>query len=279
MGLRQTIKGIRRLSYSLTRAFVRGNKALARGVTIRWPGFFRSPSYLHELARLIHADIERLQPPCVAELGGADRPLLSRGGSYALLGVDIDDKPECRASYDQFLVMSVENPLPVLVDMIVSTTLLEHVRDNNRAIGSIARSLNPGGRTHHYMPSKWHPYSLLLRMVGAAWQKRLIGMLRPEAAGTTGYPAFFDHCSPGQMLRLFRRHGFTEVEIVPFYSAAGYFDFFLPAFLLVRLHERVCSFFQVRALSSGFIISATKATLTDGPTQGDHARRPRAGCP
>jgi hypothetical protein len=32
-------------------------------------------------------------------------------------------------------------------------------------------------------------------------------------------------------------------------------------------------------LSSGFIISATKATLTDGPTQGDHARRPRAGCP
>lgn len=273
------MKEVGRWGHALIRAFVRRNQALAHGMTRYWPTFFRSPSYLDELTRRIREDIERLQPRYVAELGGANRPLLARGVSYTFIGVDIDDRPECRASYDQFLVMNVENPLPTPVDMIISTTLLEHVQDNNRAIGSLARSLHPGGRMHHYIPSKWHPYSILLRFVGAAWQKRLIRLLRPEAAGTTGYPAFFDHCSPGQMLKLFRQHGFTDVEIVPFYGAAGYFDFFLPAFLLVRLHERVCTFLEVRALSSGFVISATKAAMTDNPAQGDHARRPQVGWP
>ena len=83
--------------------------------------------------------------------------------------------------------------------MVISITMLEHVPNNTLAVGSMFEALKPGGVTHHYVPSNWHPYSIALRMVGPKLQKRLIATLRQAAAAVTGYPAFFDHCSVTSM--------------------------------------------------------------------------------
>jgi hypothetical protein len=155
--------------------------------------------------------------------------------------------------------------------MIFSITLMEHVQDNQSAVDSIFGALRPGGVTHHYIPSKWHPYSVALRIVGPRLQRILIPLLRPEAVGVTGYPAYFDYCSPPSMKKLFGRAGFVDVRVRVFYRASDYFAFFLPAYLFVSLYENLCKFLSIKTAGSGFIISARRpsvsVTLTPGTTE------------
>jgi hypothetical protein len=120
------------------------------------------------------------------------------------------------------------------------------------------QALNPGGVTHHYVPSKWHPYSIALRLVGPRMQRRLILLLRPEAIEVSGYRAFFDHCSPAAMARLFERQGFIDIDIKAFFNAKDYFPFFIPAFIVVSVFEKVCEAFDLRLFASGFVISARR---------------------
>jgi 2-polyprenyl-3-methyl-5-hydroxy-6-metoxy-1,4-benzoquinol methylase len=54
---------------------------------------------------------------------------------------------------------------------VITITLLEHVADNKAAVANIARALKPSGATHHYLPPKYHPYAIALRIVGPDVQK------------------------------------------------------------------------------------------------------------
>ncbi len=140
--------------------------------------------------------------------------------------------------------------------MVISMTLLEHVPDNGAAMRSIFGGLTPGGSMHHYIPSANHPYSLCLRLVGPRLQSFLIHWLRPGAEEVTGYPAYFDHCTPHKMERLCERSGFDRINITPFYGASDYFAFFVPAWALVALFDRLCGFLRLRWFCSGFVLSA-----------------------
>lgn len=238
--------------------FVRANRRVAARLEADHPKVFCDDSYVDFLLDRINGAIGATRPQTVIEAGGVDRPLLGRGRGYEFVGIDIDDRPECDNVYDRFVVQSVEQPLPLKADMIVSITLLEHVPDNEATMRSFFDALNPGGTTHHYVPSKWHPYSIALRLVGSKLQKVLIRHLRPEAEAVTGYPAFFNHCDPGSMEKLMKEVGFRDVSIRSFYSAADYFAFLLPAYFVVIGIEKVCKLFALRVFASGFVISGVK---------------------
>lgn len=238
--------------------FVAANRSAAAWLERRLPSVFVGESYKEELDRRIARDIEGRSPDLVLEAGGIDRPLLVRGRGFTYIGLDIEERPECYIIYDKFFVRSIEKPLKIDADLVISITLLEHVQNNSAAVNTIFEALKPGGTTHHYVPSKWHPYSIALRMVGPSFQKRLIAILRPNAVGVTGYPAYFDHCSPGEFEGLLRQHGFIEIDLKPFYRAADYFAFFLPAYVLVSLFENLCAALNWRIFASGFVVSAVR---------------------
>ena len=238
--------------------FVRANRRVAARLEVSHPKIFNDDSYVDVLLARINEAIDATRPRTVIEAGGVDRPMLGRGRGYEFVGIDIDDRPECANVYDRFIVQSVEKSLPLKADMIVSITLLEHVPDNHATMRSFFEALNAGGTTHHYIPSKWHPYSIALRLVGARLQKILIRHLRPEAEAVTGYPAFFNHCDPGSMERLMRGSGFQNVSVRSFYNAADYFAFFLPAYFIVVAFEKVCKLLRLRIFASGFVISGVK---------------------
>lgn len=242
----------------MLRNFVRLNRNAARWLETTWPRVFGAPDYTAELKRRIDEDIKARSPAMILEVGGIDRPLLKRTPHYTYVGLDIEERPDCYNVYDKFLVQSIEDPVSLNVDMVTSITVMEHVRNNRAAVRAIFETLIPGGVTHHYIPSKWHPYSIALRIVGPALQKRLIQALRPDAASVTGYPAFFDHCSPAAMSRLFLDAGFEDVDVLPFYRASDYFAFFLPAYLIVALLENLCAGLGAKLFCSGFVISARK---------------------
>ncbi|TIL51517.1 methyltransferase domain-containing protein [Mesorhizobium sp.] len=240
------------------RRFIGWNRSAAAWLERRFPGIFGAPSYKAELERRIADDIARRSPSAILEVGGIDRPLLERGKGFTYIGLDIEEKPDCYRIYDRFVVQSIEQPVDVQADMLISITLMEHVPDNRGASRSMFLVLRPGGVMHHYIPSKWHPYSVALRLVGPVMQKWLIPYLRPAAVGVTGYPAFFDHCSPSDMAKVFRSQGFVQVDAKPFYRASDYFAFFLPAYVSVALFENLCAALNWRIFCSGFVISATK---------------------
>jgi hypothetical protein len=242
----------------MLREFVKLNRNAAAWLERRFPKLFISPSYHEELQRRIAADIAMLKPSRILEVGGIDRPLLKRSDSYEYVGIDIEVQPTCHEKYDAFIVQSIEQPVNIQTDMVISITLLEHVSNNTAAITSIFNALNSDGTTHHYVPSKWHPYSIGLRMVGPSLQRRLIAVLRPAAVDVTGYPAFFDHCSPAAMSALLRNAGFNDIKITCYFRACDYFAFFLPAYLVVAAFENLCQKLSVDFFCSGFVISARK---------------------
>ena len=194
----------------------------------------------------------------VLEVGGTDRPLLQKQKNIIYDGLDIEDKPACRSVYDNFYVQSVESEIAVKYDAIVSMTLLEHVPDNTAALRSIYQALKDNGIVAHYMPSKYHPYALILRFVGPSLQRWLISHLRPSIAEVAGYPAYFHHCSPMSMAKLMKKTGYTNIKTVCFYRANEYFSFFVPLFVLMSIFENICRILRLKQMCSGFIVTASK---------------------
>jgi hypothetical protein len=242
----------------MIKSFVRFNKRLSAYCERRWPQIFSGDNCTQELLSRISNDIAVRKPHRILECGGIDRPLLEKSANYVYIGLDIEDKPGCHAVYDEFHVQSVEQPFGTRADMIISITLLEHVRNNDDAVKQMHAALTARGTTHHYVPSKYHPYSLILRLVGPRLQKKLLDLLRPEAGEVAGYPAFFDRCSPREMQRLFESVGFTEVDVRSFFRANDYFDFFFPAYLFITAFENLCRSLRWRFWCSGFVITAAK---------------------
>lgn len=242
----------------MLRRFVSFNRSYARYLRRRLPSIFDSPSRDEELKRRVLASIGELHADTIVEVGGIDRPLLSKSNTYTYVGVDIESNDRCHDVYDRFIVQSIEKPLALPAKVVLSYGLLEHVQDNAAAIANIAAALEPGGATHHYVPSKWHPYSIALRLVGPVAQKKLIEVLRPGAESETGYRAFFDHCSTGAMRKLFKKNGLVSVDTRVYYRANDYFEFFLPAYILVSLFENLCQVLRLEIFASGFVISARK---------------------
>ena len=239
--------------------FVSYNRKFCRLLENAFPNFFGSPrDYQQDLLDLISKIICEKNKLDILEVGGVDRPMLSRSENYNYVGMDIEDKPSCYECYDKFIVQSIEDKVLNKFDLIISTTLLEHVPNNQRSIQSMYDGLNSGGSMLHYIPSKYHFYSLCLRLVGPKIQKVLIEYLRPEAIAVTGYPAFFDHCSPNQMKNLLHDCGFNNIEVIPYYKATDYFAFFIPAYCFVSLFENFFEYFGIIYFASGFIIRAQK---------------------
>jgi SAM-dependent methyltransferase len=239
--------------------FVSSNRKFCRLLEKIFPNFFGDPrNYNTDQLELISKIMRENKIKSILEVGGVDRPMLGKSKNYTFYGMDIDDRPSCYECYDKFLVQSVEDKISGKFDLIISTTLLEHVPNNKRSVRSMYDSLNEGGSMVHYIPNKYHFYSLCLRLVGPKIQKILIKFLRPEAISVTGYPAFFDQCSPNQMKNLFEEHGFKEVEIMPYYKATDYFAFFIPAYLFVAVFENLFDYFGISHFASGFIVKALK---------------------
>ncbi len=243
---------------NIVRKFIASNKKISRLAEGKFHKLFiETPSFQRELIEGITASINKGASK-VLEVGGIDRPLLEKNCGYKYDGIDIEANENCYEIYDNFYVQSIENKIKDKYDLIISRTLLEHVPNNSESINSIYLALNSGGETHHYIPSKWHPYAIALRLVGPTLQRKLIPILRHQYKDETGYPAYFDHCSISSMKASLSKQGFKDINIKAYYRANEYFDFFSPIFIAVSLFENFCRTLKLETFASGFIISAKK---------------------
>ena len=242
------------------KSFVVVNKEFCEKLAGWFPRFFKGQGgHKYLLKKKLDEVLSAKHPKKVMDVGSANRPMLERSPDYTLTGLDIEELSGCDDLYDLFIAQSIELPIATPQDLIYSNAVLEHIPDNKAAINSIFNGLNAGGVTVHYLPCKGHPYALILRAVGKKRQKYIIKKLRPWAdPEKTGYPTYFDYCSPGQMLRLFRDTGFENIEMSVFYRANSYFKFFFPLYVLITAFENLCEILGIRYFSSGMIISAER---------------------
>ncbi len=240
--------------------FVKINLKLSKLLAKRFPRFFLDiRSHRNDLISIIKSSFNKYPNLRILELGGIDRPLLKKSYKYKYSGLDIEYKDNCKELYDEFHTQSIEEDLKGNYSIIISATLLEHVRNNKKTFKNIYNALDDGGTTFHYLPSKNHFYSLILRLVGPKLQRIIIKHLRPQASlDITGYPAFFNLCSINEMGKILIETGFKKIKIIPYYKAGDYFAFFTPLYLLISFFENLFEKFNLKYFASGIIISAEK---------------------
>ena len=243
----------------MIKTFVRLNRQASNYLAKKIPSLFGERDSSAYLQNMIHEAIDsRKEKFQLLEAGGIDRPLVSKSDKYTYIGLDVEERETCYVVYDQFIVDSIENELDQKFDLIISKTLLEHVENNKASYRAMYLGLNEGGEMIHYFPGKNHPFSVLTRIVGNKVQRFLIKRLRPHAEAVTGYKAYYDLCSYTPLKNYLDSLGFKSTYIKPYWGAADYFAFFLPAYIVVSLFNRICEKLNLVYFASGLIATAKK---------------------
>jgi SAM-dependent methyltransferase len=194
-------------------------------------------------------------PFTILEIGGIDRPRLKKDPRYKYVGLDVDINDNCYQLYDEFYRQSVEEPIPVKADLIISRAVLEHVPDVRTSFQRMYDCLNKGGEMLHMVPCGYHPYSLATKFLGNKWQRRLIRwLLPPDYAKRLGYKAYYDLCSYRQMKGLVNSLCPENTSITAYWDAVLYFKFFFPLFLTIVAFNRIAEALGFKQLASYLVV-------------------------
>jgi len=184
---------------------------LHRGQTIYDVGGGANPFLLPErkarlAARVIGLDIS------AAELGGAPN------GSYdAVVSADI---AAYQGSGD--------------ADLVICQSVLEHVHDVDGAFRSLASLLRPGWRLLLFVPNRNAFFARLNLLLPEALKRRILFGLYPEKEETSGFPVFYDRCTPRDFRALATECGLAVEEERHFFMCSYFFGV-LPAYIFWRL--------------------------------------------
>jgi 2-polyprenyl-6-hydroxyphenyl methylase/3-demethylubiquinone-9 3-methyltransferase len=121
-------------------------------------------------------------------------------------------------------------------DFAICSSLLEHVIDVDKALGSIASMLRPGGVALLFIPCRDTLFARLNLLLPQQFKQKLLNCVFPKIARSLGFRAFYDRCTPRQIARLAENNGLVP-EKVELYLYTGYFEIFTPAHVLWRLWQ------------------------------------------
>jgi len=199
----------------------------------------------------------------VLDVGGGKYPRIDfemkKRLNLTITGLDISREELDRApdgAYDKTVVGDVAHvTFDEKFDLILSHTVLEHVSDNFSAFRNLTSALKPGGIMVHHLPSSNAWYVVINRILGNKNARRLLFLLYPERKNTSGFPAYYDHCTPAGMKRLCRENGLEITELATYY-ASSYLIFFAPLFLIDLLRQLVMMWLNITPLAETFTFVA-----------------------
>jgi SAM-dependent methyltransferase len=244
-------------------AFIAANHRVAASIKPHIPHARPKPFDLFDrrVAELTMAPGTRL----VADIGGGRAcpfAAMAMPRSARIVAVDIDPGELARnQDVDETRVADAAGRLPFAdgeVDLLVSKTVLEHLRDNAAFVHESARVLAAGGRAVHLVPGRWAPFAFGHRLLGFERGQRLHRAIRPQAEATAHFPAYYDRCTHGALAKLHRRAGFASVTVRPYYYQADYFGGFLPAYLGVVAYETALAALGVETLAAYYLVEAVR---------------------
>ncbi len=228
-------KGIGRIA----RWLIASQVALSRAFDRLLPRSFRIDGSKDFKQRIVPS---YLRPGLVIyDIGGGARPCVDletkRRLGLKVTGVDIEDEQLAKAPrglYDRTIVTDITTYQEQnAADLVVCKSTLEHVRNTEAALATMARLLNPGGTLLVFVPSRNALYARLNVLLPQRVKMRLLSAFMPDRADHLGFPAMYDHCTPRDFCRFAASYGLQIKELRPYYISS-YFSVVFPVYVLWR---------------------------------------------
>lgn len=257
------------MSQSMLRRLVEANVRASRRVS-QWAT--RLASRRGGLSEFVYGLVPRLLRPGlrVLDVGGGSTPTI-RPEVVAELGlrvVGLDTSAERlqqapAGAYHDFIVGDVASvKIPGRFDLVLSSAVLEHVRDVEAAIGNMAASLSENGLMAHFLPCRHAPFAIINRLLGDRLSRTVLLGLHPERGQIAGFPAYYDRCVASALSAICVRSGLEVVELKPYY-VSEYFEFCLPLHVVDVVRQLVLARLDWPDLAETLTIVARKAFSID----------------
>jgi ubiquinone/menaquinone biosynthesis C-methylase UbiE len=201
----------------------------------------------------------------VIDVGGGKRcPFahsLKGAGHATIIAVDIsEDELRHNNDVNGKLVADIVQRLPFrsrTVDLITSSSVLEHIQDVRRFVIHSSEVLKPDGYCVHLFPSKFAPFALLNQLLKGV-SRAVVHFFLPESKGICGFPAVYNECYYSAIRNLLLNNGFELIEVKPSYYQSPYFDFCFPLFAVSAAYEVVVKLLGLRNLAAYLLVVARR---------------------
>lgn len=197
--------------------------------------------------------------------GGRSCPFAKHKNRLAnakIIAVDVSpDGMKHNRDVDGKVVADVLKALPFeneKVDIVVSSSVLEHLERLEDFIATSSRILKTDGHFIHLFPSKFAPFALINQMLPKKLSRRLLYFFNPQSVGVCGFPSFYNKCYYSAMKPLLKKHGLEMVDVHCGYFQSPYFSFFIPFFVLSAVYEIILQAMGAKNLCAYLMVVARK---------------------
>lgn len=251
---------------SITSVFVRLNHAI--NFRIIDPIFrpFGLTDIFQEYPQVIGKILDTGKPKIILDVGGGSSCKYAKFSSSNHLIIAIDQNRKALSRNNDVKIKCVADicrSLPLTdqsVDLITSSSVLEHLKDVEVFVENAETILKPGGYMVHRIPNKFSPFSLINRLLPNRVTRKLLEIVWPGSCGTVGYRAYYNYCSPHAFSKLLKKYNFDVVKMKVGYMQADYYSFLFPLYFLSKVYDTLTSFLDVKNLCATFLVIAQKPT-------------------
>lgn len=202
----------------------------------------------------------------VIDIGGGKIPFvnaeLKDSLNLKVIGLDIsEDELNLAPSgiYDKKIVSSIENfkPKTTLANFTICEAVLEHVKDNKKAIKAISSSTKRNGYVMLFIPCKNAIFARLNMILPEKIKKSILYSIFPESRHGQGFPAYYKNCSPSEIKKICEENDLI-VESIKTYHYVTYFTFLFPLHITWRILQIFSILFMRKNACEAFTIVAKK---------------------
>ena len=132
-------------------------------------------------------------------------------------------------------------PIPEIentsIDLVTSSSVLEHLKNLEAAVTEISRVLKPGGKFISLLPNKFALFAIINQMLPNWLARKILFSIQPSAKGVAGFRAYYNNCWYGALKKLLVKHGFEVLDFAFNFHQSNYFGFFVPLALISLLWD------------------------------------------
>lgn len=179
-----------------------------------------------------------------------------------VIAVDADQE-ELKQNFDvdEKIVANIEHGLPFIneeVDIIVSRSVLEHLKYPDSFIRDSKRVLKKNGYLINLFPAKFAPFAIINQILPHSFSRKMVKWIRPEYKSDLGFKAFYNSCYYSKMISMLNKYNFSIIELHLSYYQSYYFNFNFMLFVFSALYEILLRALQMKNLCCYVLVVAKK---------------------
>lgn len=151
--------------------------------------------------------------------------------------VDISaDELEQNALVQGKIVSDVCKKIPIpygQVDMITSSSVLEHLTDPEEFFKNAYNSLKAGGYFIHLCPCRYALFATINRILPKKLSRKILFSIHPDKKKTCGFPTYYKKLYYSEIEKMLNRQNFELLRCTFSYQEVGYYTFFFPLFIVL----------------------------------------------